>query len=171
MLAGILAMQAPRRAVSKPWRAEPNWRKAGEIVRARPDLRHLPYGGSKSLPPLFYWGRLDFNVGINFLEQWSFSPLGEAGVASGRVGSYVTLPVGTRDLYGGVPVLITAESIRRHFAQHAGVVIGIDGQARYFRMINAELLALLESRAEKLCQQRCGSLELYVWRFAEPDGK
>jgi hypothetical protein len=118
----------------------------------------VPIGTSRSLHALYYWGRIDFVLG----DPTRDDPALRAGVAisSGDV------PRAT-DRNVGVPVLMTAESIRDRFAGRGSVLVVVDPAMSTHGRVDRELVRLLATNAEELCHGRCGGLLVYHWRFTE----
>ena len=104
------------------------------------------------LPPLLYWGGLDFHVGIDFLEV----------EADGRVFAAAD---GKPDEFAGVPGLSRPESIRKAFPDAAGVLIAIGPDRWQYGNIDPALKAVLSTEAEDVCRGRCLELMLFRWPF------
>lgn len=144
----------------------PEWRLSGEVLRER-GLERVPVGHASSLPALHYWGRLDFTVNEGLRERWvNENERARFGLPPGN--GYAELPMGAPDLYTGAPVLASPESIRTHFGYAGAVLIGIDPDRATIDGVRPELLEVLETRGEELCQGRCGRMRLYLWAFDPP---
>jgi hypothetical protein len=135
------------------------WSRTAAALRSLPELAAVPVGTSRSLHPLYYWGRIDFVLG----DPSRYDPdLRRAGVG---ISSDLSLRATEGSV--GAPVLMTAEEIRDRFAGRGSVLIGIDpGMATHGR-VDRGLARLLATEAEELCHGRCGGMLLYHWRFTE----
>lgn len=127
------------------------WSVAADIMRARPELAGIPIGHTQTLHPLFYWGRIDFELG-----DPARPPDDEAAAAPGE------LPIESRV---GVPILHTAEQIRSRYITAGGVIVGLDSDRITAGLVDPALVRTLQSEAEELCRRRCDKLNLYFWRF------
>jgi hypothetical protein len=164
LLAVPVLMAAPalvRGAIGYHRIPTPGWRAAAALLGARPELAGVPLGSTRSLPAAFYWGKVDFSVSIGHLEQWG-TALGVVA-SDPAAGAYMTSAPGTPDMYAGVPVLPTPESIRTRFAGAGLVLIAVDEPSLGNRMVDESLLSTLEGEAEELCAGRCGTLRLFLW--------
>jgi hypothetical protein len=132
------------------------WSKTAAALRSLPELDAVPFGASRSLHPLYYWGRIDFVLE----DPWRYE---------GPAGTGISSDLGRRDTEGsvGAPALMTAEEIRDRFASRGSVVIGIDPAMVTHGRVDRALARLLAAEAEELCRGQCGGMLLYHWRFAE----
>ncbi len=152
LLAASLAVLTSRafndsldRPTSQPIR---NWDEAWRIM-AREGLDTVPVGSSQALVALHNWGRVDFNVGIDFLESRG---------AGERV-----RPEGSADWYSGVPVLTLPASIRSSFPRATVFAIAIDRGRWNHGNIAPQLRETLQREGESLCGEACGDLLLFRW--------
>ncbi|MFQ5745718.1 MAG: ArnT family glycosyltransferase [Gemmatimonadota bacterium] len=133
-----------------------DWPAALERIEALPGARELPLGSSIGLPALYYWGRVDFVVGSDFLQQ--------PGNRDGRPDMSGALsPQGTPDWYSGAPVLTTPDAIRARYPEAPGIVFAIDTDRWTYDNIDPDLREILRTEGRELCGGRCGSLLLYLW--------
>jgi hypothetical protein len=143
----------------------PGWTEAGSVLASQAELAGVPVGATRSLPALFYWGHVDFSVSVGHLEQWGTAQGGaEEDLLSG---AYMMSVPGTPEMYAGVPVFPTPETVREHYADVGSVVIAIDDTSLSNQMVDERLLDTLRREGRELCTGRCGSLRLYYWRFSE----
>ncbi len=152
------AFNRTRREVHAPPIAD--WRASRAILQHDSTLRTLPWGNASPLPALFYWGKLDFTVQRALLESWE-----RADTGKGTPGGFKRKPMGSPDVYAGVPVLTTPASLRAHFPGAPGVVVGFEEKYATFNNLSPELLDTLSAEGEELCQGRCGTIRLYLWRW------
>ncbi len=146
----------------------PDWTAARQVLAERTDLGAVPIGSSRSLPAGFYLGKVDFSVALGHLEKWDpdlYRSLYRLG--SGQ-GAYRMVDAGSPDMYAGVPVLPHPSTLRDWYGTAGEVVIAIDDNSINNSMIEPALLEALASEAEELCQERCGSLQLYHWKLGSP---
>jgi hypothetical protein len=142
----------------------PGWTEAGSVLATRADLVGVPLGATRSLPALFYWGHVDFSVSIGHLEQWGTA---QGGAQDDLLsGAYMMSVPGTDEMYAGVPVFPTPETIRAQYGEVGSAVIAIDDTSLGNQMVDPTLVETLEREAEELCAGQCGSLRLYHWRFS-----
>jgi hypothetical protein len=135
-----------------------SFREAGRIINT-PEFDGIPVGSAEPLGSLLYWGRVDFTVQLGLLER-------RLPGADSRI-----MADGGPDLYSGVPVLTRPESIRAHFAERNAVLIAIDDARAHWDNVRPELLETLERETEELCEGRCPSMRLYLWKFGEDVGE
>ncbi len=132
-----------------------NWRAAQSILEKVANDSTSVVGSSMPLPGRFYFTRLDFTVGMEFLER----ALSKGGGP---------LPVGSPDEYAGVPILPTPASIRNHFPEATRAFIAIDPQQRSYGNLDPALVEALEGpSARELCRGGCADLELYEFPLDE----
>ncbi len=131
--------------------APTDWVEAYEILRSE-GLESATLGASQPLVSLFYWGRVDFVVGTDFLEAHN-----------GEEDPGARPSEGSPDWYGGIPVLTRPESIRRRHPDAATFAIGIETNRWEHGNIAPELRSTLEAEGEELCRGACGALLLYRW--------
>jgi hypothetical protein len=127
-----------------------DWRAAAAQIERTAGGRRLPLGSSMPLPALFYFGRLDFTVGTDYLED-------------GLEGRVVRRPEGAPDYYSGTPVLIEPERIRETFREQGAVFIAIDPDRLEYGNIHPALPPVLTAEAREICQGHCRGLLLYYW--------
>ncbi|MGH7541297.1 MAG: hypothetical protein ACRELC_09880 [Gemmatimonadota bacterium] len=128
-----------------------HWDRAWQAIREAGPA-DAPIGASLPLVPLFYWDRLDFVVGVDFLENYGIEP-GDA-----RVG-----PDGSLDWYAGLPVLTRPASIRARYPVARTILIGIERNRWDYGNIAPELKRTLAAEGRELCGDRCGALLLFEW--------
>ncbi len=133
-----------------------DWRMAGEIIQSIDKNDLIPIGSSIPLNGLFYWGHVDFVVGLDF---------GETLMQNAHKTSDISAVKSARDDYVGVPIVLTPEAIRTQFGKAGSVIIGIDSKRWSFGNIDPDLQKILLAEATELCQGRCGELRLYLWSF------
>lgn len=131
-----------------------HWSAAARII-TEAGLDQAPLGSSQGLAALYYWPRLDFVVGADFLE--------------GRGGEPGVRPVGSPDWYSGRPVLTLPTSIRAFFPGAHVFAIAIDRARWEYGNIAPELREALLSEGENLCDDTCGHLLLFRWIPAAED--
>lgn len=124
------------------------WSAAGRII-AEAGLDTVPLGSSQGLTALYDWPRLDFVVGVDFLE--------------GRGGEPRLRPAGSPDWYSGIPVLTEPASIRSWFPQARTFAIAVDRGRWDYGNIDPQLRAALLNEGENLCDDSCGHLLLFRW--------
>jgi hypothetical protein len=150
------AFHQARKLPSQPGTTQ--WSISAEILQARPDLHQLPWGQTRPLHPLYYWGKLDFLVNRGRLAQ-----IGPPDARGQRQVNW--LPGGSPDRTSGVPVFASANDLRKHFAGYGAVIIGVDTGAVSRGLLDRDLVQALTEDADELCQGRCGPMRLYHWRF------
>lgn len=133
-----------------------DWTRAFELVRAH-GAGMAPIGASQPLTALFYGGRVDFVVGVDFLELPGTDSLREEGAP---------------DWYAGLPVLTRPGSIRARFSEADTVALVIERSRWEHGNIAPELRAVLPEEATEVCRDRCGALYLFLWSpsTASPEG-
>jgi hypothetical protein len=136
------------------------WAESKRIITADRELAGLPLGSAMPLEALHYWGRIDFVVQKALLESW----VRDTASPEGRQ-VYHMNPMGSPDLYAGRPTLTTPEAIRERFSSQGAVIIGIQQKYLDYNNVEASLRDTLEREANELCNDRCGVLRLYYWRF------
>jgi hypothetical protein len=133
-----------------------NWRMAGEIIQSIDKNGVIPIGSSIPLNGLFYWGHVDFVVGLDF---------GETLMQNAHKTSDISAVKHVRDDYVGAPIVLTPDAIRTQFGKAGSVIIGIDSKRWSFGNIDPGLQKILLAEGTELCQERCGELRLYLWSF------
>ena len=140
-LASVFAVAgtpAARRALqAPPDEKDFRWRVAARLIGELPGSDTLALGSSMGLPALFYLGRVDFVVGVDFLP-----------------GS---------DWYSGAPVLTTPDAIWAHTADSRKVIIAVDGHRWTYGNVDPRLRDALSRDGVELCDGLCGDLRVYVW--------
>ncbi|MGH7657484.1 MAG: hypothetical protein ACREL6_04555, partial [Gemmatimonadales bacterium] len=131
------------------------WRATAAILDTLTGAQSLPLGNTSPAPALYYWERLAFTVQPSLLETWGADP--SPGLSRN--------PVGSPDIYAGVPVLPGPAGIRKHFAGRGGVIIGIEEKYIQWHNIDTMLVQRLERDARELCQGECGTMRLYEWKW------
>jgi hypothetical protein len=139
--------------------ATSRWSRTAAALRSLPELEAVPIGTSRSLHPLYYWGRIDFVLD----DPVRHDP------ALRRAGVGISTDLTPRETEGsvGAPLLMTAEAIRDRFADRGSVLIAVDPAMATHGRIDPALPRLLAADAEELCHGRCGGMLLYHWRFTE----
>lgn len=137
--------------------AVPSWSTAHEIVRQIPGHESIPLGSSLPLNALYYWGRVDFVVGMDFLESPEARSTSEVRHETELGGEGVT------DFYAGAPTLTKPSSILDRYPEADTLVIGIDQNRWIYGNIRPELKRALGEQAVELCRGRCGKLLLFLW--------
>jgi hypothetical protein len=151
----VLTSRALNRSLDHPT-SQPvrDWSAAGRII-AEAGLDTVPLGSSQGLVALHNWQRLDFVVGVDFLEGWGDEP-------------YLR-PPGSPDWYSGVPVLTLPASIRPSFPRARAFAIAVDRARWDYGNIAPELREALLNEGENLCDETCGHLLLFRWIPAVED--
>lgn len=156
VLCGAAFAVATSRAFSQarhlPTAQQPaDWSRAYRIILEN-GLGDAPKGASQALVPLYYWGELDFVVGVDFLENRA----AEAEDPELR-------PDGSPDWYSGLPVLTRPRPILDRFPTATSLVIAIDRGRWDHGNIAPDLRSALHEEGTELCQNRCGNLLLFHW--------
>lgn len=132
----------------------PGWRMAAAVLRTIPGIRQIPIGSTSPLASLRYWGRVDFTVQRGLADN----AIVDTPITRRSAPSAVPL-----DFYGGVPVLLTPESIRAHFRGSSKVLIGVGEMALTFNNVDPQLALDLEQHGTELCHGTCGGMRLYLY--------
>jgi hypothetical protein len=138
------------------------WDESMALLRSQGDLAALPIGSAQPLVALHYWGRLDFTVQRALLESWRRDSTG-----GDFDHPFIMKAMGSPDVYAGRPTLTTAEAIRSHFAGSGAVIVGIDQKYLTHGNIDPSLRKALDTEARELCENRCGTMNLYHWPFGQ----
>jgi hypothetical protein len=130
-----------------------DWHGARNAWESEGSDEQVVVGSSVGLPALYYWERLDFVVGSDFVqvtERYNRS-----------LGIEKPLAI-LNDFYSGRPVLTHPDVIRDAFPNEK-IVIVVDENRWRFGNIDKRLMEALEQDGVELCKGACKGLRVYSW--------
>jgi hypothetical protein len=140
-----------------------DWTLTGQILDSLAVADSLPIGSTDPLMSMYFWKRVDVGIQPPLMDYAvSASP-------SHPVPRYAPKLEGLpHDYYTGLPLILSPDSLRAAYGAHGGIILGVDPV--YATFTHPELRIVLDQEGVDLCADRCGRLQLYLWRFPVDSG-
>jgi hypothetical protein len=136
-----------------PWYTQLGWSAARVIFDSLEVSQPLVIGTGRPFETYHYFPQADFTISKIFLEAGTERTIEIAGT-----------PVPTlHDWYAGLPILPTPRQFLARFPEARSVLVLVTAQGLEDGELDSDLVTLLTTDAEELCQGRCLDLRMYLW--------
>jgi len=140
-----------------PWYTQQGWSSARAIFDSLEFTPPLVVGTGRPFETVHYFPRADFTVDRIFLEAGTEKTIEIAGAP---------VPI-LHDWYAGLPILPTPQEFLARFPDAQSIVFLVPVESLANGGLDPELVTLLETDAEELCEGRCLDLRMYLWHPGE----